>query len=110
MKDKEPEAALAPRQGRTMIDRATRHEIRVPLRYRRAGEQDWSLGESINMSESGILFSSERLLELDSRLEITFQTNGPLLLDRSMRQALIVRRTLNNWPETRLLFGAKFCL
>jgi hypothetical protein len=105
----EPDAALAPRQGRTMIDRATRHELRVPLRYRRSGEEDWSLGESVNMSESGILFSSDRILEIDASLEITFQTNGAPLLERSTRKALVVRRTLNNWPETRLLFAARFC-
>jgi PilZ domain len=109
MKELQPDAALAPRQGRTMTDRATRHELRVPLRYRRSGEEDWCMGESINMSESGILFSSDRLLEVDARLEITFQTNGAPLLERSTRRALVVRRTLNNWPETRLLFAAKFC-
>jgi hypothetical protein len=109
MKRLDQGAAPSPRQGRTMIDRATRHALRVPLRYRLAGQVDWSLGETINMSESGLLFSSDHLLEIDDRLEITFQTNGPLLLERSTRQALVVRRTLNNWPETRLIFAARFC-
>src|SRR6185437_16570603 len=102
-------AAPSSYQGRTMIDRATRHILRVPLRYRLAGHEDWSLGETINMSESGLLFSSDHLLEIDDRLEITFQTQGPLLLERSMRQAQVVRRTLNNWPETRLVFAARYC-
>ena len=92
-----------------MIDRATRHELRVPLRYRRAGQEDWSAGETINMSTSGLLFSSNELLELDARLEITFQTTGNPLLERSTRRAQVVRRTLNNWPETRLIFAARFC-
>ena len=93
---------------RIMIDRATRHQLRVPLRYRLAGQEDWCLGETINMSESGILFSSDDLLEIDARLEITFQTNGAPLLERSTLRAQVVRRTLNNWPETRLIFAAKF--
>jgi hypothetical protein len=67
------------------------------------------MGETINMSESGLLFSSDQLLEIDASLEITFQTNGPLLLERSTRRAQVVRRTLNNWPETRLIFAARFC-
>ena len=94
--------------GRVMVDRATRHQLRVPLRYRRAGQEDWCLGETINVSESGVLFSSDDLLELDARLEITFQMNGVPLLERSTRRAQVVRRTLNNWPETRLIFAAKF--
>lgn len=96
-----------------MIARATRHEIHVPLRYRREGRGDWCAGETINMSESGLLFSSNELLEVDARLEITFQTafqaSGSPLLERSTRHALVVRRTLNNWPETRLIFAARFC-
>jgi len=114
MKDTKEGAATAPCQGRTMIDRATRHDLRVPLRYRLSGREAWSAGETINMSESGLLFTSDQLLELDDRLEITFQTNfqmnGAPLLDRSTRQAQVVRRTLNNWPETRLVFAAKFCM
>lgn len=110
MKRLEEGAANLPCPGRIMIDRATRHELRVPLRYRLAGNEDWSLGETINMSSSGILFSSDELLELDASLEITFQTIGVPLLERATRRAQVVRRTLNNWPETRLIFAAKFCL
>jgi PilZ domain len=96
------------RHGRILVDRAVRHELRIPMRYRPEGRQDWCVGESINMSESGILFSSNEMLELDTRLEITFQTSGAPLLQSSTRQALVVRRTLSNWPETRLVFGARF--
>lgn len=93
-----------------MIARATRHELRVPLRYRREGQEDWCAGETINMSQSGVLFSSNELLEIDARLEITFQTgDGNPLLERSTRHALVVRRTLNNWPETGLIFAVRFC-
>ncbi len=80
------------------------------MRYRREGQQDWCAGQTINMSESGVLFSSDELLEVDASLEITFQTSGSPLLQSSTRRALVVRRTLNNWPETSLIFAAKFCL
>lgn len=95
---------------RPIVERALRHELRVPLRYRREGQKEWILAESINMSSSGLLFSANELLEIDARVEITFQTSGPPLLDRSTRVATVVRRVLNNWPETRLVFGAKYCL
>jgi hypothetical protein len=88
--------------------RAARQELRIPLRYRQEGHPDWSLGEMINMSESGILFSSNEMLEVDSHLEITFQTSGNPLLHSSTRRALVVRRTLANWPDTGLIFGARF--
>lgn len=98
------------RQDPGMIQRAIRHEVRVPLRYRMAGQEQWSVGEAINMSSSGLLFSSNELLEVDARLEITFQTNGAPLLERSTRQIRVVRRILSAWPETQMLFGAQFCL
>ena len=91
-----------------MVDRATRLDLRVPIRYRREGQEDWSRGETINMSESGVLFSSDELLDVDASLEITFQTQGIPLLQSSTRRAQVVRRILNNWPETTLVFAAKF--
>lgn len=103
-------AATSPRQRRTMVDRATRHDLRVPIRYRREGQEDWSRGETINMSESGVLFCSDELLDVDASLEITFQTQGVPMLQSSTRRAQVVRRILNNWPETSLVFAAKFCI
>lgn len=91
-----------------MTDRAKRQEIRIPLRYRLAGQQHWFSGETVNVSESGILFSSNDLLEVDSRLEITFQTSSSPQLRSSTRAATVVRRVLSNWPETRMLFGIRF--
>lgn len=89
-------------------NRAPRREIRLPLRYRLEGHEEWRLGETVNVSESGLLFSSNELLEVDAKVEITFQTMGTPLLQSSTRQASVVRRVLSNWPETRLLFGARF--
>jgi PilZ domain len=101
------EVSLAgePRQG---PNRAARRELRIPLRYRIAGGEEWHQGETVNISESGLLFSSNELLEVDSNVEITFQTKGTPMLQSSTRQALVVRRTLANWPDTKLMFGARF--
>lgn len=95
-------------EPRKIVDRAERRQMRIPFRYRRPGNEEWSLGETLNISESGLLFSSNELLELDARLEITFQTSGEIILERSTRGAAVVRRILSNWPETQLLFGARF--
>jgi len=97
-------------EQRRWVRRAVRHELRLPLRYRREGQETWRLGETINISESGLLFCSDEVLEVDDRLEITFQTSGAPLLHSSTRQTVIVRRVLSTWPETRLFFGARFCL
>lgn len=90
-------------------DRATRHELHIPLRYRLEGQKGWSSGEAINMSESGLLFTSDQLLEIDDRVQITFQSIDTPQMTSSTRLARVVRRTLSNWPETRVRFGARFC-
>lgn len=95
-------------EARMWVERAERHALQIPLRYRIEGEKDWFPGETVNLSESGILFSSESMLEIDARLEITFQTSGAPLLSSSTRLARVVRRILSNWPETRPVIGARF--
>jgi hypothetical protein len=89
--------------------RALRHELHIPVRYRLEGHADWSTGEAINMSESGLLFSSDELLEIDTKVQITFQSIDTPQVKSSTRLARVVRRTLSNWPETRIKFGARFC-
>lgn len=96
-------------EARTSSERATRHELNIPLRYRLEGQNDWAPGEAINMSESGLLFSSNQLLEIDSRVQITFQSIDTPQMQSTTRLARVVRRILSNWPETRLKFGARFC-
>jgi len=99
-------AAVPPRTSR---DRAMRHELNIPLRYRLEGQADWAPGEAINMSETGLLFSSDRLLEIDDRVQITFQSIDVPQVKSSTRLGRVVRSTLSNWPETRIRFGVRFC-
>jgi hypothetical protein len=61
------------------------------------------------MSESGLLFSSDQLLEIDAKVQITFQSIDVPQVKSSTRLVRVVRRTLSNWPETRIRFGARFC-
>lgn len=103
-----PEVSKEITEAREWVERAERHSLHIPLRYRPEGQEEWSRGETVNLSESGILFSSESMLEVDTKLEITFQTSGTPMLSSSTRLAQVVRRILNNWPETRPAFAARF--
>ena len=98
--------AVEPRHS---SDRAKRHELNIPLRYRLEGQADWAASEAINMSETGLLFSSDQLLDIDAKVQITFQSIDVPQVKSSTRLARVVRRTLSNWPETRIRFGARFC-
>jgi hypothetical protein len=95
-------------ESKKWIERAVRHALQLPLRFRVEGQEDWTPGETLNLSESGVLFSSDQILEVNTKVEITFQTSGQPLLQTSTRIAQVVRRVLSNWPETRPVFGAKF--
>jgi hypothetical protein len=53
-------------EARTSGTRAARHELNIPLRYRLEGQENWAIGEALNMSESGLLFTSDQLLEVDT--------------------------------------------
>jgi hypothetical protein len=105
----DPSVASQPRDERLFVDRADRRELRTPIRFRRAGTETWLMGETINLSESGVLFTADELIEVGTRLEITFQTSGAPLITRSTRNARIVRRTLSNWPDTRITFAVAYC-
>src|SRR5438270_11139986 len=96
------------RQKAAHIDRALRHELHIPLRFRLEGRQEWLAGEAINMSESGLLFSSDDLLEVNTRVQITFQNTETPMVKSGTRQIRIVRRTLSTWQQTRAFFGAQF--
>jgi hypothetical protein len=106
MNKMEPSAVA---EARTSGARAARHELNIPLRYRLEGQEDWAIGEALNMSESGLLFTSDQLLEVDTKVQITFQSIDVPQVKSSTRLARVVRRTLSNWPETRVKFGARFC-
>jgi len=56
-----------------------------------------------------MLFSSDQLLDVDARIEITFQYSGTPMLQSSTRIIQVVRRVLSSWPETDPVFGARFC-
>ena len=50
--------------------RATRFDLRLPLKYRRVGESGWREGTTENISRSGMLFQAEEPIAPNAQLEI----------------------------------------
>lgn len=55
------------------VPRARRIRTDVELAYRAKGEQEWSGGRVENISQSGVRFRGERLLEENTELEMVFE-------------------------------------
>ncbi len=52
--------------------RATRFPVKIPFRYRRIGEIEWTQGTTENMSCSGVLFRAHQLIRPETPLEMHF--------------------------------------
>jgi len=50
--------------------RARRFPLTLPIRCRRAGDEAWLEGLTINISSSGVLFRTSEPLDVDTRVEI----------------------------------------
>ncbi len=55
------------------VPRARRIRTDVELAYRAKGEQDWHSGRVENISQSGVRFRGEHLVEADTELEMVFE-------------------------------------
>jgi len=66
--------ALMPSSRRkpALMPRATRIAVETPVRFRPVGQAGWWQGTTFNMSQSGLIFRAERLLEVDSLVHMTF--------------------------------------
>jgi PilZ domain len=51
--------------------RAHRFPLTLPIRCRRAGEDGWLEGVTINISSSGVLFCTSKPLDVDTKVEMT---------------------------------------
>jgi hypothetical protein len=50
--------------------RAYRYPLELPLRYRSVGEKGWNEGTTANISRSGTLFRGEKMLAVDTEIEV----------------------------------------
>jgi len=51
--------------------RARRFPLTLPIRCRRAGEEGWVEGVTINISSSGVLFHTTEPLDVDTHVEMS---------------------------------------
>ena len=52
--------------------RAVRFPIRTAIHYRPEGKEEWQMGETQNISRSGVLFNVGELLAINTALEMMF--------------------------------------
>jgi PilZ domain len=72
--------------------RARRFPLTLPIRCRRAGEEAWLEGVTINISSSGVLFRTSEPLDVDTRVEMTIVLRESTALAGELRcQGHIVR-------------------
>jgi hypothetical protein len=68
------------------FERAFRFGLRLPLRYRSKAGTQWREGRTENISRSGVLFRTDDVLDVDTRLEMNFVlpvgSNPPLIVCR----------------------------
>lgn len=55
------------------VPRPERFAVRTAMRHRRLGDKTWHEGAVVNISTSGVLFSTMAQLELKSQLELELQ-------------------------------------
>jgi hypothetical protein len=82
--------------------RAARFQIRLPIRYRLAGDADWRSGVTENISRSGILFRSDAVLPLNTPLDLVLLLPGRVAGQPTSRvrcQGAIVRTVSPPTPD-----------
>lgn len=85
--------------------RARRFALHLSLRYRSIGAAQWREGRIENISRSGVLFWTDQLLDVDTRLEMSFVLpliDHPLVVCRGH----IVRTVLPNGDPSHLGLAA----
>ena len=77
----------------------------TPIRYRIAGESPWSIGDTIELKGSELMFLCEAPLDLNADVEIVLPAKVQVMGYESPLKLLwagrVVRRFLANWPELR---------
>ena len=66
--------------ARFFMPRAQRFTLQLPLFYQKPGRRHWREGRTVNISRTGILFSTDDALQPDSslRIRVNFPTNATL--------------------------------
>lgn len=95
--------------GAKMIARAQRFPIRAAMHYRIVGEDRWYAGTVDNMSSTGVLFHGERVIAVNSSIEVTVNVPGSAAAGHSSKMASrgkIVRITRGDTDRERTTMAA----
>jgi hypothetical protein len=98
----------------TIIPRADRFALQIPIMYRRTGEEDWFPSRVFNISESGVLFGPTELepgVSVEVILSPPVQV-GTLAPGKQVCAAEVIRATdigavAVRLAECRFLLGAE---
>ena len=77
------------------------------LRFRLQDEDRWRNGRTVNVSRSGLLFSSAQSLEIGTVVEINLDLQE-LVGSENLRYGVVVRRVLMAWPDVDTLVAIQF--
>lgn len=77
------------------------------LRFRLQDEDRWRNGRTVNVSRSGLLFSSAQSLEIGTVVEINLNLQE-LVGRENLRYGVVVRRVLMAWPDVNALVAIQF--
>jgi hypothetical protein len=103
MQDQEEGASLVEPETTAPLRRARRFDLRVPIRYRRLGEEEWREGRTENISRSGILFRPPGPVELDTSLEMRFELPAGRFLPEVVCRGRVVRAILSRSRSASLI-------
>ncbi len=72
------------------------------LRFRLQDEEQWRIGRTVNISNSGMLFSSLDQVEVGSVVEVDLHES------QTVRFGMVVRRVLMSWPDLTAQVAIRF--
>lgn len=91
-----------------MVRPAERYAIHQPMKFRIPGEPAWRQGMALNISASGLLFTTfERPPEIGAKLEVYFAEDGEGLAKR-IATVRVARRILHCWPDPCVQVAVQF--
>lgn len=77
------------------------------LRFRLQDEDRWRYGRTVNVSRSGLLFSSAQSLEIGTVVEFNLDLQNVVGCE-NLRYGVVVRRVLMAWPDVDTLVAIQF--
>lgn len=80
----------------------SRSPVDQSLRFRLQDEEQWRTGRTVNISSSGLLFSSLEQIEVGTVLQVHLREW------QAVRSGRVVRRVLMAWPDLTALVAIRF--